>query len=124
MPDSGTISPTLTSAGVCARATPARPIAAAPDSTVRRVNPLDVLPLDALFICRLPGLLFLFVTCRDRLFAPGRRRAAYRCCLRARRGRLRGHSRDRLTPAPPRRAARPAAWSARTGAGYRSAARR
>src|ERR1700712_6135849 len=38
MPDSGTIRPTLTSAGACARATVDSPMAAAPDSTVRRVS--------------------------------------------------------------------------------------
>jgi hypothetical protein len=38
MPDSGTIRPTLTSAGCCARATVDSPMAAAPESTVRRVN--------------------------------------------------------------------------------------
>src|SRR5579863_7592384 len=44
MPDIGTIRPTFTSAGACARATPDRPIAAAPESTVRRVTkPFDVL---------------------------------------------------------------------------------
>jgi len=48
MPDSGTIRPTLTSAGCCARATVDRPIAATPESTVRRVSvALDTL-LDAL----------------------------------------------------------------------------
>src|SRR4051794_19414111 len=43
MPDSGTISPTLISAGACARAIRDSPTAAAPDSTVRRVSPLDLL---------------------------------------------------------------------------------
>src|SRR3954451_16722921 len=38
MPDSGTIRPTLTSAGCCARATVDSPMAAAPESTVRRVT--------------------------------------------------------------------------------------
>src|SRR5882757_9579726 len=38
MPESGTIRPTLTSAGCCARATVDSPMAAAPESTVRRVT--------------------------------------------------------------------------------------
>src|SRR5262245_15415480 len=38
MPDSGTIRPTLTSAGCCARTTLDNPIAAAPVSTPRRVR--------------------------------------------------------------------------------------
>src|SRR5689334_3463388 len=42
MPDSGTISPTLTSAGCCARATPDNPNAAAPDSMPRRVRDVVV----------------------------------------------------------------------------------
>src|SRR5271168_1998613 len=43
MPDIGTIRPTFTSAGACARAMLDRPIAAAPESTVRRVTkPFDV----------------------------------------------------------------------------------
>src|SRR5450756_1711124 len=48
MPDRGTISPTLTSAGCCARATVDRPIAAAPESTVRRVSEAFDILLDAL----------------------------------------------------------------------------
>ena len=43
MPESGTIRPTLTSAGCCARATVDSPMAAAPESTVRRVT--DVLEI-------------------------------------------------------------------------------
>src|SRR3954470_5584079 len=59
MPDSGTISPTLTSAGACARATPTRPTAAAPDSTVRGVRAVLVLPFYVLFILFAPWSLFL-----------------------------------------------------------------
>src|SRR5688572_22467869 len=59
MPDSGTIRPTLTSAGCCARATVDRPMAAAPESTVRRVSdvfdilasPIFVLPMVLLIVC-------------------------------------------------------------------------
>src|SRR5215469_585613 len=42
MPDSGTISPTFTSAGCCARTTLDNPIAAAPVSTPRRVRDVFV----------------------------------------------------------------------------------
>src|ERR1700722_20986004 len=52
MPDNGTIRPTFTSLGACARATPDRPIAAAPESTERRViEPFDIL----FFIVVLPN---------------------------------------------------------------------
>src|SRR6185312_1848357 len=48
MPDSGTIRPTLTSPGACARAIVDSPIAAAPDSTVRRVSEVFEIFPDAL----------------------------------------------------------------------------
>src|SRR5260221_11773188 len=56
MPESGTIRPTLTSAGCCARATVDSPMAAAPESTVRRVSAVFDVPLDAFswFIFVLP----------------------------------------------------------------------
>src|SRR5262245_17483095 len=120
MPDSGTIRPTLTSAGCCARARPEIPTAAAPERTVRRVSPLVFLPLVFLLIfspCSL--VLSGLLTYRDRPCGPDRRRAAFRCCLRAQRVRLRGRSRGRPIPAPPPRAARPAAWSGRIAGGYR-----
>src|SRR5690349_21281483 len=99
MPDSGTIRPTLTSAGCCARASPESPTAAAPERTVRRVSPLVFVPLVFLFIL-FPYSLVLsgLVTCRDRLCGPDRRRAAFRYCLRAQPVRLRGRNRGRLTP--------------------------
>src|ERR1700723_4384597 len=53
MPDNGTLRPTFTSPGACARATPDRPIAAAPESIVRRViEPFDV----SFFIVVLPKI--------------------------------------------------------------------
>src|SRR5713226_5281157 len=49
MPESGTIRPTLTSAGCCARAAVDSPMAAAPESTVRRVT--DVLDVLSVIFC-------------------------------------------------------------------------
>src|SRR5438046_9809846 len=56
MPESGTIRPTLTSAGCCARATLDSPMAAAPESTVRRVTDVFDILLAILswFILALP----------------------------------------------------------------------
>src|SRR5258708_12843392 len=48
MPESGTIRPTLTSAGSSARATVDSPMAAAPESTVRRVTDVFDILLDIL----------------------------------------------------------------------------
>src|SRR5258706_337046 len=48
MPESGTIRPTLTSAGCCARATVDSPTAAAPESMVRRVTDVFDILLDTL----------------------------------------------------------------------------
>src|SRR3981189_3892295 len=48
MPESGTIRPTLTSAGCCARAIVDSPMAAAPESTVRRVTDVFDIPLTTL----------------------------------------------------------------------------
>ena len=61
MPDSGTIRPTLTSAGCCARATVDNPMAAAPESTVRRVSDVFEILSDALSwpIFVLPMVLFI-----------------------------------------------------------------
>src|ERR1700733_1176554 len=105
MPDIGTIRPTFTSAGACARATPDRPIAAAPDSTVRRVTK----PFDVFFMVILPKFFFpIFFTYQDKPAGRGRPRAAFACRLRAPRGRLPARSRGRPTPALRPRAAPPA----------------
>src|ERR1700689_3520103 len=126
MPDIGTIRPTFTSAGACARATPDRPIAAAPESTGRRVTkPFDVL----FFMVILPKFSSVFLHSKISTFqgkpaGRGRPREASACRLRAPRDRLPAHNRGRLTPALRPRAARPEGWSVWFAGGFRSAGRK
>src|SRR5215208_3109505 len=128
MPESGTIKPTLISAGCCARAALDSPIAAAPESTVRLVTDVLELPFETLFLFIFVLLVcFLInglVTCRGRPCAHDRPPARSDCRLRARLDQPRERSRDRQTPAPPPRAAPPAGSSSSIGGGFRSGVRR
>ena len=116
MPDSGTIRPTLTSAGCCARATVDEVRwRRQPESTVRRVSDVFEILSDhvvlAPFVSRPNGAVCRWLHAEIGLADAVVRPQGLGCCLRARRGRPRARSRGRRIPAPRPRAARPAGSS-------------
>src|SRR5450759_2935978 len=122
MPESGTINPTLTSAGCCARTTVGNPMAAALAITVLRV--IEVLDVLSWLISGSPILFVDRFTYRDRPCGRDRLRAGFDCCLEVQRGRLRERNHDRQIQGLPRRVARRAGSSGRTAAEFQSAVRK